>query len=120
MHNEFLNISWPSLHGCVRKLPYCTCLPYSVGEQIFFFFLRFSPSGLNCRQFCQHLTNLMKVDIINEVCNSMNSLLSDLFGLLSSRNFATMARNNSSFLFSFKINSTTQKYLFLRAMRREH
>ena len=28
----------------------------------------------NPRQFRQHLTNLMKVNIINEVCNSMNSL----------------------------------------------
>ena len=69
------------------------------------------PQHLNPRQFRQHLTNLM----------SMNSLfLSDIFSLLLSRNFATMAHNNFSSLFSFKINSTTQKYLFLRAMRREH
>ena len=41
--------------------------------------------------------------MIDKVCTSANSLLSDVFGLLSSRNFATMAtwRNDFSSLLAW-------------------
>ena len=54
-----------------------------------FFLLRYGRSGLNPGQFRQHLTNLMEVNNIDEVVRI--HFLSDVFGLLSSGNFATMA-----------------------------
>ena len=44
----------------------------------------------------------MKVNKIGKVWNSLNSLLSDFIGFLSSKNFATMAtwRNDISSLFT--------------------
>ena len=60
-----------------------------MGGQIFSFLLlllRYGRSGLNPRQFRQHLTNLMKVNTIDEVVRI--HFLRDVFGLLSSGNFA--------------------------------
>ena len=76
----FFNMCEPSLHDCVRN---------GEGEH-FFFLLRYGRSGLNPRQFRQHLTNLMKVNTIDEVLRI--HFLSDVFGLLSSGNFATVQR----------------------------
>ena len=54
----------------------------------------------------------MKVNKIGEVWNSANRLLSDFIGLLSSKNFATMAtwRNDFSSLYSL-IDRMPEKFL---------
>ena len=41
------------------------------------------------RKFRQDFPNLMKLNKIGEVWNSVNRFLSDFIGLLSSKNFAT-------------------------------
>ena len=97
MHRAILYISLPSLHHYDRKLPNFTSPLYGVGEyntKIFFFScskLRYGPFGFNPETFRQHLTKWMKLNKANEVWNSANQLFKWRFGLLSSRNFATMA-----------------------------
>ena len=53
--------------------------------------IRYSPFGFNPKRDCQHLANLVKLNAIDEVWKSTNSLFKWIFGSLSSRNFATMA-----------------------------
>ena len=62
--------------------------------------LKYARFGFNPRKFRQHFTNEMKLNKIDEVLKSANSLFKWVFGLLSSRNFDTMGtwRNDFSSL----------------------
>ena len=72
---------------------YCTTATWNFLISFFFSQLRYDTFGSNPLKFGQHLTNWMKLNKINEVWNSANSLFKWHFQfLLSSRNFASMGK----------------------------
>ena len=99
VQHAILYISLPSLHHCDIKLPNFTRSLYGLGEQntdVVFFFskLSYGSFGFNPRKFRQikwHWIRSMKFEAVQI------HFLSDFFGLLSSKNFATTAMWHNDF-----------------------
>ena len=99
VHHAILYISLPSLHHCDIKLPNFTRSLYGLSEQnidVVFFFnkLSYGSFGFNPRKFRQikwHWIRSMKFEAVQI------HFLSDFFGLLSSKNFATTAMWHNDF-----------------------
>ena len=104
-HHACLYISQPSLQVCDLKLPNFTRPLYGVGEQstkIFFFPTQIRSFQIQPQTRCYNWNSNSKMELnkIDQVWNRRIHFLSAVFGLLSSRNFATMAtwRNDFSSL----------------------